>query len=57
MGDQLKPCPFCGSDDLESLGSVDGEFIACQCGAYGPMEMISELAVISWNNRADTNQT
>ena len=54
MSDDLKPCPFCGSGDLdECLNTVN-----CNaCGAHGPMEsdldqMDIEKSVGAWNRRA-----
>lgn len=31
---ELKPCPFCGSDDLHLIDG-DQAYIACKCGAKG----------------------
>lgn len=42
VADELKPCPFCGGDNLElAHGTEDREgvprnMVCCDCGAYGP---------------------
>lgn len=50
MTEALKPCPFCGSEDVYSY---DPEWVTCpNCGAEGPPEVTCELAIKSWNCRA-----
>ena len=61
MMDKLKPCPFCGGDDLDvTVGTPDREgiptLITCaECGAGGPWvyqsPMQSEDACNEWNRR------
>jgi len=48
----LKPCPFCGNDDVE-LGKISGLIICRKCGAnfYNPPTGDDELAK-DWNRRA-----
>ena len=51
---ELKPCPFCGSD--ENLEVQDGPypFILCKpCGAYGPSGEDVADAYRRWNRRAE----
>lgn len=62
--EELKPCPFCGSDDLEyNFGTPDREgrptaIVCAECSAVGPYEYCSEyfeeysiIATQAWNNR------
>ncbi len=59
MSKELKPCPFCGSADVElwtgqTVGTRDNgqRFARCTgCGASGPYKPAGE-AVAAWNNRA-----
>ena len=60
MSDNLKPCPFCGSrnvDVFSSFGdsSTNGNIInvACiSCGAQGAAKLGEIQAVEAWNKRA-----
>lgn len=64
MHSELKPCPFCGSTDVEPMIVFDGppDFIVsvCKgCGARGPEAPDGktyihepEAAVAAWNSRA-----
>lgn len=46
---KLKPCPFCGSDDLTD----QDDYIVCKaCNAYGPTADINETIEDAWNRRA-----
>lgn len=37
MSEKLKPCPFCGSDDLEINGSPAMFWVTCnKCNCEGP---------------------
>lgn len=64
-GDKLKPCPFCGSEELELASTHTASYwIECGCGAevhgdYGgdegnlPQHMFAKQSAIeSWNARA-----
>ena len=43
----LRPCPFCGGDDV----TLDNNFVVClPCETFGP-EGKDELAVTAWNTR------
>lgn len=55
MKRELKPCPFCGSDDIALYGSV-AKFVMCKnCeAAVGVCEAESADETIQrWNRRAD----
>jgi Lar family restriction alleviation protein len=62
--DKLKPCPFCGSDNVQGMiggddSSTDAEFcVTCwDCHAFGPVSFVSlDEAVEKWNERADKSQ-
>lgn len=60
---ELKPCPFCGSDDLKVRKASFGvQYVLCtDCGAEGPprdnlhetSRMSEKIAVEQWNNRVE----
>ena len=60
MSEKLKPCPFCGSDDLEMEGSImSSYYVRCRkCGAGGGVMFPDneENAVKMWNARAYENE-
>ena len=43
----LKPCPFCGGDDIRPYGAAIG-FVCHDCGVTGPQDPSSP----AWNQRA-----
>lgn len=46
---QIKPCPFCGSEDLY-VRDNSGHYVACKnCDAYGPYGKDDEEAIQLWN--------
>jgi len=56
----LKPCPFCGGEDLSVItvwGSGTGSGLQCaqcnnsDCGAKGSMKVGSAAAIQAWNRR------
>lgn len=55
MTDQkLKPCPFCGSDDVDVVSNLY-TYVTCHnpsCEAYGPICNTTEQAITAWNTRA-----
>lgn len=58
---KLKPCPFCGSDEVEVEHNAHGEFW-CYCpacysrtGTYD-QENGYTLAIEAWNRRADNDR-
>ncbi|MBQ6664146.1 MAG: Lar family restriction alleviation protein [Synergistaceae bacterium] len=60
MTGKLKPCPYCGSTQVDffaSFGDKDTNQnymnIEClSCGAQGPTKLGEEQAIKAWNNRA-----
>ena len=49
--EDLKPCPFCGSLDLDVFHNNDSDYVHCnQCFTDGPGAMDP---VAAWNTRAD----
>jgi len=52
MGGELKPCPFCGSDDVMKDADIDGVLVRCldcdgRTGWHPPSR-----AIAAWNARA-----
>lgn len=46
---KLKPCPYCGSEDLAEDTGGNSVFIRCKkCGAFGPNHTDNR----HWNTRA-----
>ena len=54
MSTELKPCPFCGSNDLHrtSNGHENHSVFCNVCGAEGPSAVSSTEAGEAWNQRA-----
>ena len=58
MAAELKPCPFCGNDELEILSEFNRflrdtyhrVFCPC-CGGSGSAHVHKEIAVKRWNRR------
>ena len=51
---ELKPCPFCGGEDLMMVDDDDYFFVGCNtCDTCGPGEGTEEEAIEAWNKRAD----
>jgi Lar family restriction alleviation protein len=55
---ELKPCPFCGSEDIEidCAGYLDDSdhWVICQdCGAASGIIKEASDAIEAWNTRAD----
>lgn len=53
--EDLKPCPFCGGEDLHGQTYFDGQwhYIVCMtCCGRGGESMMREEAVAFWNKRA-----
>ena len=57
MKEKLKPCPFCGSDDLEIYikGTGRRKYAVCcnTCDARGERTKIKEEAATAWNRRVE----
>lgn len=49
--EKIKPCPFCGSDDLCVLELSDNSCVRCRkCYSYGPNGKDEENAIERWNS-------
>ena len=55
----LKPCPFCGSEELDiDFNAADKYFVYCiGCGASGRDERTIEKAKEVWNRRYEDGLT
>ena len=59
MSEELKPCPFCGSENCETRTvfytvKLSRNWVTCHiCGAHGPVEPTKKQAQQSWNRRAE----
>ena len=53
MNDKLKPCPFCGSSNLEVVDTPQGYFIGCSCDCFTGDFETKEAAIDTWNTRAE----
>lgn len=52
MSEEIKPCPFCGSEDVEVFPNYGRYFAACcDCGSEGPNKERKEEAIRKWNQR------
>lgn len=53
MTDALKPCPFCGSDDVEALDMEGKHYVVCyDCALEGPFHKSRAAVIAAWNTRA-----
>ena len=53
MTEQIKPCPFCGSQPtILTEENTACWYVECDCEAQGPHESTSEQAITAWNTRA-----
>lgn len=48
--DKLKPCPFCGSDDLHMQGNESNYVYYENCNTDGPDGKDKEEAIRRWNH-------
>ena len=49
----LKPCPFCGSREVELYHAIVGWFVECKCcGSTGPERDADSAASAAWQERA-----
>jgi Lar family restriction alleviation protein len=51
----IKPCPFCGHEDVEIDEVATHEYSVCcpECGCVGPVDTASpQYAITLWNVRA-----
>lgn len=54
----LKPCPFCGADNISLEPTDDYLGFTAYCGdceAEGPVELTPQAAKVSWDNREELN--
>ena len=59
-GSGLKPCPFCGSKDVDymEVEEIKGTFITCfNCGSTSPVVETKEKATVFWNRRPNDEQS
>lgn len=56
MADNIKPCPFCGSEDIVVCDKGDAWSLYCwDCGAIGPTEKHRSDAIDAWNHRIENS--
>jgi Lar family restriction alleviation protein len=56
MSEELKPCPFCGSEDvtLENLFCIDDWYVSCnKCDIQQIAKYKKDEAILRWNQRAE----
>ncbi|MCK4983705.1 MAG: Lar family restriction alleviation protein [Victivallaceae bacterium] len=50
--EKLKPCPFCGSENLTINHDYYPSWISCEgCGSLGPEDEDTQEAEKKWNTR------
>lgn len=61
MGNELKPCPFCGGDNIQAIQYTQGitlALVCVKCGARGPKQIVGLPTMDgidtteAWNTRA-----
>lgn len=60
MTEKLLPCPFCGSEDLETARDKESDWwwVNCNsCRAAGPVMTINTDDVRGWNRRTPVADT
>jgi hypothetical protein len=50
---ELRPCPFCGRDNIQYCGGV---YSCVDCGAEAPYNLKGDDAASIWNTRADLSR-
>lgn len=54
MTEKLKPCPFCGSNDVTVNDAYMHSYARCRvCGAEGGLRESHDEAAAAWNSRTD----
>lgn len=58
MAEKLKPCPFCGQEELRVETINDNEcWIECpSCGVETPLYENMKQAIVAWNRREGSNK-
>ena len=60
MADELKPCPFCGSDSIRVECFAEKYYkyvVVCNnCGVKTGNEHIEAIAIAAWNRRAGNGE-
>lgn len=55
---ELKPCPFCGSEDLHIDYHIENNspkifYVVCMnCFSQGPFHYTEKIAIDAWNKRS-----
>lgn len=53
MSEELKPCPFCGNENIQFFIDDCGYTMICtECMALGPLVGKQEAAISAWNRRS-----
>ncbi len=53
---EIKPCPFCGSDETQVDSTIDYRVECKRCEAQGPKSKSFNEAIGTWNNRMKKNE-
>ena len=48
MQKELKPCPYCGGENVTYNGAK--ESVVCECGTHGPSFWNKDKCIEGWNN-------
>ncbi len=57
MPEKLKPCPFCGSENINLRAAMGETWVFCHgCAASTNMKSSEESAVTAWNQRPEKPQ-
>lgn len=52
----LRPCPFCGDEDVQGESGLGLHYILClNCGAMGPNALALSAAGKRWNHREEAD--
>lgn len=55
--EELKPCPFCGSNDVTMYEVYPSSYARCRvCGAEGGLRDSHDEAAASWNRRTNAKE-
>ncbi len=54
---KLKPCPFCGGNDVVAEETYTSGYVRCRgCGAEGGFRYSHDEAVAAWNRRTNAKE-